>query len=115
MRVKRGVTHVARRNRLLKKAKGYAWRRKSSIRLARVAVTKAGTHAYRHRKQKKRDFRALWNIRINAGAREHGLTYSKLIHTMKVKRVLLNRMVLQELAQEQPDVFAAILKELKAE
>jgi large subunit ribosomal protein L20 len=113
MRVKRGVTHVARRKRLLAKTKGYRWRRKSSIRLARVASIKAGVHAYRHRKQKKRDFRALWNIRINAGARELGLTYSKLIHAMKTKNIAVNRRVLQELAAEHPETFAALVKEIQ--
>lgn len=113
MRVKRGVAHVARRKRLLAKTKGYRWRRKTSIRLARVAVIKAGVHAYRHRKHKKRDFRALWNIRLNAAAREHGLTYSRLIHTLKVNNVALNRRVLQELAAEHPETFAALVKQLQ--
>lgn len=98
---------------MLSQTKGFRWRRKSSIRLAKQALTRAGQHAYRHRKLKKRDMAALWNIRVNAAARLHGLTYSTLMHKLKQNSVGLNRRVLQELASEHPEVFAAILQDLK--
>jgi large subunit ribosomal protein L20 len=110
MRVKRGVAHVKRRKNLLSVTKGFRWRRKSSIRLARQAATRAGQHAYRHRKLKKRDNRALWQVRINAAARENGLSYSQLIHKLSVAKITLDRKILSILAAEQPDVFAAIVK-----
>lgn len=113
MRVKRGVAHVKRRKNLLKKTKGYRWKRKSSIRLGRQAVTRAGQHAYRHRRLKKRDARALWNVRINAAAREHGLTYGQFIHKLKLAKVELDRKVLAQLAIEHPAIFKAIVEKVK--
>lgn len=110
MRVKRGVAHVKHRKNLLKKVKGFRWRRKSSIRLAGQAMIRAGQHAYRHRKLKKRDFRALWQIRIGAAARQHGLSYSQLIHKLTTAKIGLDRKVLSDLAATQPEVFADIVK-----
>lgn len=113
MRVKRGVAHVKHRKYILKAAKGFKWGRKNQIRKAKTAITKAGRHAYKHRRLKKRDARALWQIRINAAVREHGLSYSKFIHLLKVKKVELDRKVLSQLAAEQPKVFAAIVAAVK--
>ena len=112
-RVKRGKTHVAKRKRLFKQAKGFRWGRKNIIRLAKTAVIKAGVHAYRGRKGKKRTNRALWQIRINAAVRPHGLSYSKFINLLKVKKIELDRKVLSELAAKHPKVFDAIVKEVK--
>lgn len=112
MRVKRGVAHVKRRKNLLKKVKGFRWKRKSSIRLGRQAATRAGQHAYRHRRLKKRDFRALWQIRIGAAARQHGMSYSQFINKLHVAKIELDRKVLADMAATQPDVFAAIVKKI---
>lgn len=113
MRVKRGVSHVRRRERLLKRVKGYRWRRKSSIRLGRVAFLKAGVHAYRDRKRKKRDFRRLWQIRINAAAREHGMSYSVFMGKLKKAGISLNRKILSELAEKHPTLFAEVVKKIQ--
>lgn len=113
MRIKRAVTHRRRRNALLKHAKGFLWRRKSTIRLGRVAVIKSRVHAYRDRRRKKRDFRRLWQIRLNAAAREHGLSYSRFIALAKKAQIGLDRKVLSQLAADEPKVFAAIVERLK--
>jgi len=112
-RVKRGKTHVARRKRLLEKAKGYRWGRKSSIRLARTAILKAGAHAFHDRRKKKSVNRALWQIKINAAVREHGLSYSKFINLLKQNKIELDRKVLSQLAENHPKVFAAIIESIK--
>lgn len=101
--------HVKRREKLLARAKGYRWQRKSSIKLARVAVIHAGLHAYRDRRLEKRDMRALWQIQINAGARQHGLSYSRFMHGLKLAKVQLNRKMLADLAEREPKVFEAIV------
>lgn len=113
MRVKRGVAHVKHRKNILKAAKGYKWGRKNQIRKAKTAITKAGRHAYKHRRIMKRDYRGLWNIRINAGARLNDTTYSRLIAALKAKKIELDRKVLSQIAAEYPDVFAAIVKATK--
>ncbi|MFA6511577.1 MAG: 50S ribosomal protein L20 [Patescibacteria group bacterium] len=113
MRVKRGTSHVKRRRNLLKKAKGFSWGRKSHIKKAKTAVTKAGVHAYRDRRRKKREKRALWQIRLNAAARQEGMTYSQFIHALKIKEIALNRKVLSEIAMDEPAVFAEIVKKVK--
>jgi large subunit ribosomal protein L20 len=110
MRVKRGTSHVKRRNRLLKQTKGYRWGRKSKSKLAKVAVLKAGAHAYRDRRKKKRTFRRLWNIRINAGARELNITYSALIAKLKTAKIELDRKSLADLAMNDPAAFAEVVK-----
>ena len=112
-RVKRGKTHVARRKRLLKKAKGYRWGRKKTIKLAKTAVLKAGAHAFHDRRYKKRTSRALWQIKINAAVREYGLSYSKFINLLKVNKIDLDRKVLAELADKQPEIFAKLVAEVK--
>lgn len=109
-RVKRGTLHTKRRRNLLKRTKGYMWGRKSKITRATEATLKAGQHALRDRRKKKRNFRALWNIRINAGARQHGTTYSAVIADLKRRNVALDRKVLAELAATHPETFAQIVK-----
>lgn len=112
-RVKRGVMHVKNRRNLLKKTKGYKWGRKSKMRQATTAAMKAGAHSYQARRVKKRDARRLWNIKINAGVRPLGLTYSKLIDKLTTKKVLLDRKVLADLAENHPTVFAKIVEAVK--
>lgn len=107
-RVKRGVTARARHKRVLEQAKGYYGRRKNTIRVARQAVEKAGQYAYRDRKVKKRNFRALWIQRINAAARELGLTYGNFMHGLKLAGVELDRKVLADIAMHEPESFKAI-------
>lgn len=113
MRVKRGVTARARHNKILKAAKGYSHSRTSSFRLARQAVTKALQYAYRDRRNKKRDLRALWITRINAAARENGTTYGRLMGGLKKANVALDRKTLAELAVKEPAAFAAVTKAVK--
>lgn len=112
MRVKRGTTHVKRRKTLLKKTKGYRWGRKSKPKLAKVAATKAGAHAYSDRKKKKRTTRNLWNIKINAATREHGMTYSTFMKALKDAKIEINRKMLAQLAQHEPKTFEAIVKKV---
>ncbi|MEO5927240.1 MAG: 50S ribosomal protein L20 [Patescibacteria group bacterium] len=109
-RVKRGMHHIKRRKNILKRTKGMMWGRKSKITLAKVAMTKAGVNAYRDRKLKKRDNRALNQIRINAAVREMGMSYSKVIGALKAKKIELDRKVLAQLAATYPEVFAKIVK-----
>lgn len=109
-RVKRGTHRIKRRKNILARTKGMMWGRKSKITLAKVAATKSGANAYRDRKLKKRDNRGLQQIRINAGARLNGTTYSKLISGLKAKKIVLDRKVLAELASKHPEVFAEIVK-----
>lgn len=112
-RVKRGVHHAKRRKNILKRAKGFMWGRKSKIKLAKIAAIKAGAYAYRDRRRKKRDFRRLWQIRINAGAREHGLSYSRFMHALAQKNILLDRKILADLAMNNPAVFAKVVEMTK--
>ena len=112
-RVKRGVQHTKRRKNLLARVKGFGWGRKSKIRLARPAMLKAGAHAFRDRRAKKRVMRKLWTTKINAGARANGTTYSKLIHGLKQANIDLDRKVLAELAEYQPEIFAKIVEKAK--
>ncbi|MBB4632458.1 50S ribosomal protein L20 [Sphingosinicella soli] len=113
-RVKRGVTTHAKHKKILKAAKGYYGRRKNTIRIARQAVEKAGQYAYRDRKVKKRNFRALWIQRINAAVREEGLTYGRFMHGLKLAGVELDRKVLADLAVHEGDAFKAIVKQAES-
>lgn len=113
MRVKRSVAHRQHKRNILQHAKGFRWRRKNTLKLGKTAVTHALAHAYEHRRLKKRDFRSLWQIRINAGARQHDLSYSRFIPLLKAKHIALNRKVLAELAAEHPEIFSAIVKQAK--
>ncbi|MCJ7556471.1 MAG: 50S ribosomal protein L20 [Gammaproteobacteria bacterium] len=113
-RVKRGVTAKARHKKVLDKAKGYYGARSKVYRVAKQAVTKAGQYAYRDRRQRKRQFRALWIARINAGARGHGLSYSKLMHGLQVAGIEIDRKVLADLAVHDDAAFGAIVEQAKA-
>lgn len=112
-RVKRGTQHVKRRNSLLAKVKGFSWGRKSKIRLARPAMLKAGVYAFRDRRAKKRTFRNLWNLKINAAVREHGFSYSRFIGALKKANVVIDRKVLAEIAEKHPNAFAKIVSAVK--
>ena len=107
-RVKRGVTKHARHKKVLKAAKGYYGRRKNTIRAANQAVEKARQYAYRDRRTRKRVFRALWIQRINAGARQHGLTYGQFIEGLNKAGVELDRKVLADIAVNDKDSFAVL-------
>ena len=108
-RVKRGVNANRKRKKILKYTKGFRWDRKTKERAAKEALLHAWTHAFSGRKQKKRDFRTLWNVRINAAARDNGVTYSKLINKLKLANIKLDRKILSALAQQEPKVFAKIV------
>ena len=112
-RVKRGVTAHAKHKKVLKKAKGYYGRRKNTIRVAKQAVEKAGQYAYRDRKVGKRSFRSLWIQRINAGAREHGLTYGRLMDGLTKAGIEVDRKVLSDLAIHEPETFANLVGKAK--
>ena len=113
-RVKRGVTARARHKKVLDLAKGYRGRRGNVYRVAKQAVMKAGQYAYRDRRQRKRQFRALWIARINAGARECGLTYSRFMNGMKRAMIEIDRKVLADLAVFDKPAFAQIVEQAKA-
>ena len=113
-RVKRGVTARARHKKVLKLAKGYYGARSRTYRVAVQAVTKAGQYAYRDRRQKKRQFRTLWIARINAGARECGLTYSRFMNGLKKSAVEVDRKVLADLAVFDKEAFAKFVEVAKA-
>jgi large subunit ribosomal protein L20 len=114
-RVKRGFKARRRRNKVLKLAKGYRGARGKLFRSATEAVDRALNYAYRDRRVRKRDFRALWIARINAAARENGLSYSRLIHGMKQAEIGLDRKVLAQLAVTDPSGFVAIVDKAKAQ
>ena len=107
------VASRARRKKINKLAKGYLGRRKNVWTVAKDAVEKAMLYAYRDRKAKKRNFRSLWIIRINAGAREHGMTYSQFMGKVKSNSIKLNRKVLADLAMNNPDAFKAVVDKIK--
>lgn len=113
-RVKRGVTAKARHKKVLKQAKGYRGARKNVYRVAKQAVDKAGQYAYRDRKQRKRQFRSLWIVRINAGARDNGLSYSRFMSGLKNAEIDLDRKVLADIAIHDKDAFAVIADRAKA-
>ena len=112
-RVKRSVAARARHKKVLKQAKGYRGARKNVFRVAKQAVTKAGQYAYRDRRRKKRDFRALWIVRINAAARECGLTYSTLIRGLKLAEIDLDRKTLASIAVEDQETFSLLAEKAK--
>ena len=114
MRIKRAVNAVKKRRKILKLAKGYFGGRSKRYRVAREAVMKAQMYAYIGRKNKKRDFRSLWIARINAGARLNGLSYSKLMHGLKLAGIDLNRKVLADIAVTDAQAFAALCEKAKA-
>ncbi|MAT50382.1 MAG: 50S ribosomal protein L20 [Porticoccaceae bacterium] len=113
-RVKRGVIARKRHNKIMKKAKGYYGARRKVFRVAKQAVIKAGQYAYRDRRQRKRQFRALWIARINAAARENGLSYSRLINGLKKAEIEIDRKVLADIAVQDKAAFAKIAEQAKA-
>jgi large subunit ribosomal protein L20 len=113
VRVKRGKTAHKRRKHILKYAKGFRWGRKSKYRLAKDALYHAWEYAYRDRRTKKREFRKLWQTRINAACRKSGISYSKFIASLKKNKIELDRKILAQLARENPEVFGKIIKEIK--
>jgi large subunit ribosomal protein L20 len=114
-RVKRGVTARARHKKILALAKGFRGRRKNVFRIAKQAVMKAGQYAYRDRRAKKREFRRLWIARINAAARELGLSYSKFMNGLKKASIDIDRKVLADLAVNDPAAFGSIVEKVKAQ
>lgn len=112
-RVKRGVTARARHKKVIEQAKGYRGRRKNVYRVAKQAVIKAGQYAYRDRRQRKRQFRALWIVRINAAAREHGLSYSRFMDGLRKAGVELDRKVLAGLAVSDKTAFALLAEQAR--
>ena len=112
-RVKRGVTAHAKHKKVLKAAKGFYGRRKNTIRIAKQAVEKSMQYAYRDRKNRKRNFRALWVQRINAAAREHGLTYGRFIDGLNKAGIEIDRKVLSDMAIHEPQAFAALVAKAK--
>ena len=114
MRIKRGVNAVKKRRKILKLAKGYYGNKSKSYRIAREAVMKSLNYAYIGRRLKKRDFRKLWIARINAAARQNNISYSKLMHGLKVAGINLNRKVLADLALNDAPAFAQLVEKAKA-
>lgn len=114
-RVKRGVTANKRRKNLRKYAKGYKWGRNSKITRVKEATTHAFKHMFADRRKKKGDFRTLWNIRVNAAARQNGLSYSRLISELKKNNIILNRKMLSEIARSNPAVFSKITEKFSSD
>ena len=113
-RVKRGIRTRARHHKIIKQAKGYFGKKSKLFKVANQAVLKSGSYAYRDRRQKKRDFRKLWIARINAAARQNGMSYSKFMNGLKVAGVELDRKVLSDIAISDPKAFAALVEQAKA-
>ena len=112
-RVKRGVTANKRRRNVLKHTKGFRWSRKTKERAAKEALLHAWTHAFRGRKEKKRNYRTLWNVKIGAGLREEGISYSKFIAALKKNNVALDRKILADLAEHEPEIFKQVVAKVK--
>jgi len=112
-RVKRGVMANKRRKKIIKQAKGFKWGRKSKYKLAKDALKHAWTYAYRDRRTKKRDFRRLWNIKINAAVRERKITYSQFINKLKKAKIEIDRKILTQLIEKKPEVFEKIVEKVK--
>ena len=112
-RIKRGTTKLKTKKKILKLAKGYRYGLSTKKRQAKTAITHAAMHAFRDRRKNKRNFRRLWTVKINAKVREFGLSYSKFIDLLHKKNILLNRKVLSEIAQENPEAFERIVTEVK--
>lgn len=112
-RVKRGMTHVKKRRKLLKAVKGYKWGRKKLIKLAKTARTKAGAHSYVDRRKKKRTARGLWQIKINAFVRDHGFSYSRFINALKINKIEIDRKILADLAVNNKETLEALISKIK--
>ncbi len=112
-RVKRGNTHTKRRRKLLQQVKGFKWGRKKLVRLASTAQTKAGAHAFVDRRKKKRVNRALWQIKINAFVRDHGISYSKFMGGLRANKIEIDRKILADLAVNNKKVLSKIVEKVK--
>ena len=112
-RVKRGIQKRKRKKKIIKQTKGYKWGRKSKYKAAKEALMHAWTYAYRDRRRKKRDFRRVWQIRINAACREQGISYSKFINALKKNKIELDRKILADLAKNHPEIFKKIVEKVK--
>lgn len=112
-RVKRGKTKHKKREKLLKETKGFRWGRKSKKRAAKEAILHKWENAFIGRKEKKQNFRRLWNVRINAALREEGFKYSDFINMLKKKNIKLDRKILADLAKNEPDNFKKVVEEVK--
>lgn len=108
-RVKRGVQKRRRKKKIIKQAKGYKWSRKRKYRAAKEALKHAWVYSYRDRRTKKRDFRRLWQIKINAICRENGISYSRFINVLKKSNIIIDRKILAELAENHPKIFEKII------
>jgi len=115
VRVKRSNAKRKRKKKIIKMAKGYKWGRKSKYKAAKQAVYKALSYAYRDRRNKKRDFRRLWQIKINAAARVYDLSYSKFIHLLKINKIELDRKILADLAEHNTEIFEKVIEKVKKE
>ena len=111
VRVKRGTTSLKRRKKVLKQTKGFRWGRKSKERAATEALLHAYTHSFNDRRKKKGNFRKLWNVKVNAKSREHGVSYSKFINMLKKANIKLNRKMLANLAENHPNAFEKVVIE----
>jgi large subunit ribosomal protein L20 len=112
-RVKRGTIKNKKRINVLKQVKGYRFGRSTKEAAAKEAINKAGTHAFAHRKDKKNDFRKLWNIKIGAESTKEGLSYSKVIALLKEKNIMLDRKVLADIAENNPETFVRVMAKIK--
>lgn len=113
VRVKKGKAAHKHRKHLLKYTKGFRWGRKSKYKLAKDAIKHAWKWSFRDRKNKKRVFRRLWQIQINAACRKQGVSYSRLINALKLSKIEIDRKILSQLSQEKPEIFEKIVKEVK--
>lgn len=109
-RARKGTSTVKKRSKLLRQVKGYRWNRKSKLRRARQALLKAWTYSYRDRKARKRDKRGLWQVKINAASRQEGITYSQLMGALTKAGVKLDRKILADLAENEPESFKRVLQ-----
>jgi len=112
-RVKKGVNALKTRRNVLKQVKGYRHGRGSKERQAYEAISHAGSYSFAHRRDKKGDFRRIWNVRLNAALREHGFSYSKFMGILKTKKILVNRKMLSEIAAGKPETFKRIVESVK--
>lgn len=113
VRVKRATTAKKKRKKALKEAKGFKWGRKTKYRQAKDALAHAWSYQYRDRRRKKREFRRLWQIKINAAAKEMGLSYSKFINLLKKNNIEIDRKILADLAENKPEIFKTIIEKVK--
>ena len=113
-RVKRGTIHTKKRRKLLSQTKGYKWGRKNLIKQAKEAVVKASVHSYIDRKKKKRNFRRLWQIKINAFVREHGLSYSRFMDALHKNKIEIDRKILADLAVNNKKILSKIVEQVKS-